>query len=131
MGAEGIQMGTRFIMTEECQMHENCKEVIKNASDTDSVVTGLTSGHGGVRGIKNDFTDRYLALEFSCGDKDELTKMSIGTNKLAAVDGDVVNGLVQAGQGLNRLTQVTTVKEAVDSIIKEAKEALKRGSSFC
>ncbi len=131
MGAEGIQMGTRFIMTEECQMHENCKEVIKNAVDTDSVVTGLTSGHGGVRGIRSEFTDRYLALEFNGGDKEELTKMAIGTNRLAAVEGDVVNGVVQAGQGLNRLNKITTVKEAVDTIIEEAKVALKRGNSFC
>ena len=52
MGAEGVQMGSRFILAEECQMHQNCKDAIIKATDTDSAVTGLTSGHGGVRSLK-------------------------------------------------------------------------------
>ena len=63
MGAEGVQMGSRFLLAEECQAHPNMKEAIINATDTDSVVTGLLSGHGGVRSLKNEFTTRYLAAE--------------------------------------------------------------------
>ena len=59
MGAEGVQMGSRFLLAEECQAHQNMKEAIIKATDTDSVVTGLLSGHGGVRSLKNEFTSRY------------------------------------------------------------------------
>lgn len=130
MGAAGVQMGSRFIMTTECQMHPNCKTAIANATDTDSAVTGLTSGHGGVRGLRNEFTDEYLAKEFSCAPKEELTAMSVGSNYKAAVEGDVVRGVVQVGQGLNRLNEVKSAKDVVDSIIAEAKEALRQSQRF-
>lgn len=130
MGAEGIQMGSRFILAEECQMHINCKNAIIAATDTDSVVTGLTSGHGGVRSLKNDFTTRYLAAEFGDATKEELTNMSKGTNRIAAVDGDIVNGAVQCGQSLNRLTKIEPAKDIVESIVKEAKAALERAQRF-
>ena len=71
MGAEGVQMGSRFILAKECHMHQNCKDAIIAATDTDSVVTGLTGTHGAVRGLKNAFTTKYLALEFSCGASEE------------------------------------------------------------
>ena len=54
MGAEGVQMGSRFLLAEECQAHPNMKEAIIKATDTDSVVTGLLSGHGGVRSLKTN-----------------------------------------------------------------------------
>lgn len=63
MGAEGVQMGSRFLLAEECQAHINMKEAIIKATDTDSVVTGLLSGHGGVRSLKNEFTSRYLGAK--------------------------------------------------------------------
>ncbi len=130
MGAAGIQMGSRFILAEECQMHINCKEAIIKATDTDSAVTGLTSGHGGVRSLKNEFTTKYLAAEFGNGTKEELTSMSVGTNRLAAVEGDIVNGAVQCGQGLNRLTKIEPAKEIVDSIIQEATQAIKNVQQY-
>ena len=131
MGAQGVQMGSRFLLAEECQVHPNMKQAIINATDTDSVVTGLTSGHGGVRGLKSDFPTRYIAAEFSgTATKEELTNMSKGTNKLAAVDGDVVNGVVQVGQGLNRLTKVESAQEIVTSVISEAQEAIKNVQRF-
>lgn len=130
MGAEGVQMGSRFILAEECQMHQNCKDAIIKATDTDSAVTGLTSGHGGVRSLKNEFTEKYLEAEFSCAPKDELTAMSVGTNRKAAIEGDIVNGAVQCGQSLNRLTKVEPAKVIVDSVIAEAKEAIKKAQRF-
>ena len=129
MGASGVQMGSRFILAEECKMHQNCKDAIINATDTDSTVTGLTFNHG-VRGLKSEFTARYLEAEYSCAPKSELTAMAIGTNKKAAVDGDIVNGVVQVGQGLNRLTQVEPAKTIVESVVAEAKEAIKQAQQF-
>ena len=121
MGAEGVQMGSRFLLAEECQAHPNMKEAIINATDTDSVVTGLLSGHGGVRGLKNEFTTRYLAAETDgVTTPEERTKMSQGTNKRAAIDGDVVNGAVQVGQGLNRLTAIEPAHTIVQTVMNEA-----------
>ena len=121
MGAEGVQMGSRFLLAEECQAHPNMKEAIINATDTDSVVTGLLSGHGGVRSLKNEFTTRYLAAETDgVTTPEERTKMSQGTNKRAAIDGDVINGAVQVGQGLNRLTAIEPAHTIVQSVMNEA-----------
>ena len=121
MGAQGVQMGSRFLLAEECQAHQNMKEAIIKATDTDSVVTGLLSGHGGVRSLKNEFTTRYLAAETDgVTTPEERTKMSQGTNKRAAIDGDVVNGAVQVGQALNRLVAIESAHTIVQTVMNEA-----------
>ena len=121
MGAEGVQMGSRFLLAEECQAHQNMKEAIIKATDTDSVITGLLSGHGGVRSLKNEFTTRYLAAETDgVTTPEERTKMSQGTNKRAAIDGDIVNGAVQVGQALNRLVAIEPAHTIVQTVMNEA-----------
>lgn len=131
MGAAGIQMGSRFILASECQMHANAKEAIIAATDTDSVVTGLSSGHGGVRSLRNEFNERYLAAEFDGKTpREELTKMSIGTNRLGAIDGDIVNGVVQCGQGLNRLTKIEPAQVIVNTIMSDAIAAIKNSQNL-
>ena len=121
MGAQGVQMGSRFLLAEECQAHQNMKEAIIKATDTDSVVTGLLSSHGGVRSLKNEFTTRYLAAETDgVTTPEERTKMSQGTNKRAAIDGDVVNGAVQVGQALNRLVAIEPAHTIVQTVMNEA-----------
>lgn len=124
MGADGVQMGSRFLLTEECTVHDKAKEKIIAATDTDSAVTGFSRGHG-VRGLKNQFTDRFLDRERSGAPQEELNDMATGTNKLAAIDGDVENGLVQVGQSLNRLTKIQPVREVVTELIAEALATLK------
>ncbi|SMD14356.1 nitronate monooxygenase [Sporomusa malonica] len=123
MGAAGIQMGTRFLIAEECGVHPNVKKKLLAAVDTDSVVTGLISGHG-VRGIKNSFTEKYLALERKCVPQAELDKLATGTNRLAAVDGDVDNGVVLAGQSLLPLQKIEPVAVIVNTIMSEACQVL-------
>ncbi|WP_251424187.1 nitronate monooxygenase [Veillonella agrestimuris] len=121
MGAQGAQMGSRFILAEECKAHPNMKNAIIKATDTDSVVTGLLSGHGGVRSLRNEFTDRYIAAETDGKTTpEERSQMAKGTNKLAAVDGDVVNGAVQVGQGLNRLTKIEPARFIIQEVTHEA-----------
>ena len=105
MGAAGVQMGTRFLLAEECAVHNNFKQKLIGASDTDTVVTGLTSGHA-VRGVKNKFTDNFLALERKGTPEEELARLATGTSRLAAVEGDVENGMVQAGQSLLPLIKI-------------------------
>lgn len=129
MGAAGVQMGTRFLLSEECQVHENVKSKLIEAVDTDSVVTGQVSGHG-VRGVKNKFTERFLAAERNGTPEDELIKMATGTNKLAAIDGDVENGMVQAGQSLLPLKKVEPAKKIIEDIMQEARETLARATAI-
>ena len=73
MGAAGVQVGTAFILAEECPVHPNVKQKILEAKDTDSVVTGFLAGHA-VRGIRNSFTDKYLKLERGGAPVEELDK---------------------------------------------------------
>lgn len=123
MGAAGVQMGTRFMVAEECPVHPRFKEKLLAAVDTDSVVTGATINQG-VRGLKNKFTEMFLALERSGAPVEELNRLATGTNRLAAVDGDVDNGMVQAGQSLLPLRKVEPVKKIIDDIIAEAGRTL-------
>lgn len=123
MGAAGVQMGSRFILTTECNMHENAKQKIIAATDTDSAVTGYSRGHG-VRGLKNSFTEMFLARERAGAPQDELNTMATGTNKKAAIEGDVEQGLVQVGQSLNVLNDIKPCQDVVATIIKEARTTL-------
>ena len=124
MGAAGVQMGTRFLVAEECNVHPKMKEKLLEAVDTDTIVTGLSIG-GAVRGIKNKFSQDFVALEFSGkATKEELIERATGTNKLAAVDGDVENGMMQAGQSLLPLKKIEPVKAIIEGIVKEARETL-------
>lgn len=123
MGAAGIQMGTRFLIADECKVHPNVKERLLAASDTDSIITGQTIGHA-VRGIKNKFSLEFVALEKAGTTEEELVKLATGTNKLAAIDGDVENGMILAGQSLLPLKQKEPVKKIIDDMIHEAKKIL-------
>ena len=130
MGAAGVQMGTRFLVAEECVVHPNMKEKLIAAVDTDTIVTGITIG-GAVRGIKNKFAEDFVALEYSGkATKQELLDRATGTNKLAAVEGDVVNGMMQAGETLTLLRKVEPVKTIIDDIVREARETLARAQSI-
>lgn len=130
MGAAGVQIGTRFLVAEECPVHENMKKKLIEAVDTDSIVTGLTIG-GAVRGIRNKFSEEFVADEFAGkATKEELIKRATGTNKLAAVDGDVVNGMMQAGQSLIPLKKIELAATIICRIIEEAKSALESAASI-
>jgi enoyl-[acyl-carrier protein] reductase II len=129
MGAAGVQLGTRFLIAEECTVHDNVKQKLIEAIDTDSIVTGLTLGSA-VRGIKNKFSLDFIELEAKGASREELLKMVTGTNKLAAVDGDIENGMMQAGQSLIPLQKVESVKDIVETLIKEAKTALSKAAEI-
>ena len=117
MGAGGVQMGTRFLVAEECSVHENMKQKLIEAVDTDTIVTGLTLG-GAVRGIKNKFSTEFVQKENEGKtSKEELIRMATGTNKLAAVEGDVVNGMMQAGQSLTVFQKVEPVATIIEDNI--------------
>ncbi|MBR3457867.1 MAG: nitronate monooxygenase [Selenomonadaceae bacterium] len=130
MGAAGVQMGTRFLVAEECPLHGNVKQKLIEAVDTDTIVTGITIG-GAVRGIKNKFSEEFLALEYSGkADKQTLLDKAAGTNKLAAVDGDTENGMMQAGQSLIPLKKIEPVQAIVEGIMEEARKTLAGAASI-
>lgn len=119
MGASGIQMGSRFLLTPECTLHPDAKERIIHAADTESIVTGYSRGHG-VRGIRNQFADKFLELEKSGAPDEELMRFATGTNKIAAIDGDVENGFILVGQSLSRLNEIKPAAEIIQTIMSEA-----------
>lgn len=124
MGAAGVQIGTRFLVAEECPVHDNMKQKLIEAVDTDTIVTGQTI-KSAVRGIKNKFSLAYQELEFSGkATKEELLAKATGTNKLAAVDGDTENGMMQAGQSLTPLKKVEPMAVIMESLMAEARETL-------
>lgn len=129
MGGAGIQMGTRFLLAEECAVHANFKQKLIAATDTDTVVTGLASGHA-VRGVKNKFTDNFLTLERQGTPEAELAILATGTSRLAAVEGDIENGMVQAGQSLLPLVKIEPAKDIIDAIMLEAKQILAKASDL-
>ena len=93
LGAKGVQLGTRFVATEEAQVHENYKNCILKARDIDSRVTGRTTGHP-VRALRNDMTKKYIELENKGAGFEELEHLTLGGLRKAVVDGDVKNGSV-------------------------------------
>jgi len=123
MGAAGVQIGTRFLVAEECTVHANMKAKLLEAGDADSIVTGQSLGHA-VRGLKNKFSQNFVALEKQHAPEEELIKLATGSNKLAAVDGDVENGMMQAGQSLLPLKKIEPVKVIMEDIMAQAKTAL-------
>lgn len=130
MGAAGVQIGTRFLIAEECPVHENMKRKLIEAVDTDTIVTGQTI-RSAVRGIKNRFSTEYQELEFSGkADKETLLKMATGTNKLAAVEGDVENGMVQAGQSLMPLKKIEPMAVIMESLVEEARKTLAKAAAI-
>ena len=106
LGAEGVQIGTRFVAAKESIVHENYKAMLIKSKDIDSTVTGMTHGHP-IRTLRNKMTKEYLRLEKEGTDFMELEKLTLGGLRKAVMEGDVVNGSVMAGQiaGLVRKEQ--------------------------
>ena len=125
LGAEGVQMGTRFVAAKESIVHENYKNRLIQAKDIDSVVTGESTGHP-VRSLRNKMTREYLKLEKDSADFMELEKLTLGSLRNAVMDGDVINGTVMAGQIAGLEKQEQTCQEMMDEIMGEAKALLGR-----
>lgn len=124
LGAEAVQMGTRFVVANESIVHDNYKEKVIKAKDIDSVVTGMTHGHP-VRAIRNRMTREYLRLEKEGADFMELEKLTLGALKKAVVDGDAENGTLMAGQIAGLVDKQQSCAEIITEIMDQAKELLK------
>ena len=129
MGSSGVQIGTRFLLAEECQTHINYKNALIHANDKDSVVTGF-SKNDSVRGLRNAFTKKYLEAEYDGASIEELRALSHGTTKKAVIEGDVQNGYVLAGMSLTNLKKIQPMKEIMSELIAETEYTLEKASSL-
>ena len=123
LGAQAVQMGTRFVLSEECIAHENYKNAVLKAKDRATVMTGLTTGHP-VRIIDNTLAHKYKNLEFSGGSKEELEALGAGTLRLAAIDGDVKEGSVMIGQISGMLTDIKPCATIINDIMTETERVI-------
>ncbi|MDR1070144.1 MAG: nitronate monooxygenase [Gracilibacteraceae bacterium] len=131
MGADGVQIGTVFLCSEECEIHINAKNKILASQSTDVVVTGsVRKRTNATRGIRNAFSDKFHMLEDSGASLQELSDLATGTNRKAFVDGDVQNGFVMSGQGITVVKEIRTCKDIIVSINSEAEDILKRAPSL-
>lgn len=123
LGAEGVQMGTRFVVARESIVHDNYKEKLLKARDIDSEVTGMSTGHP-VRSLRNKMTREYLRLEQEGADFETLEKLGLGALRRAVVEGDVVNGTVMAGQIAGMVNKEQTCEEMIQEIMAQAEKLL-------
>lgn len=124
LGAEGVQMGTRFVVAKESIVHPNYKEKLLKAKDIDSEVTGMSTGHP-VRSLRNKMTKEYLRLEKEGAGFEELEKLGLGALRRAVMEGDVVNGTVMAGQIAGMVSKEQTCREMIEEVMAQAEELLK------
>lgn len=125
LGAEAVQMGTRFVVAKESIVHENYKQRIIKAKDIDSVVTGRSHGHP-VRGLRNQMTREYIKMENEGATFEQLELLTLGGLRKAVIEGDVNDGTVMAGQIAGMVKKEQTCKEIIEEIMAEAEQLLKR-----
>lgn len=129
LGAQGIQVGTAFLVADECTVHENYKEKILKAKDTDTTATGRSSGHP-VRVIKNKLARKFSSLEKSNAPAEELEALGRGSLYKAAVLGDMEQGSIMAGQIAGLISRCSSCREIIEEMFNGAdKVMLKLNSS--
>lgn len=129
LGAVGVQMGTRFLVAEECGVHPTYKAKILGASDISTMTTGKRLGHP-LRSLKTPFTKAYFKAEYSDISDEELENMGAGVLRLAAVEGDVKNGCFLAGQAAGMVSKEQTAAEIIGEVMLEAEEILSGGCKW-
>lgn len=125
LGAEGVQIGTRFLVAKECTVHQNYKDAVIKANDIDTDVTGRATGHP-VRIIRNKLAREFMRLEKEGAPVEELEKLGTGALARAAKDGDVSMGSVMAGQISGLINKEQTSAEIINEIMQQADEVIKK-----
>ncbi len=130
LGADGVQVGTRFICAEECAVHKNYKNMILKAKDRDAVVTARVTGHP-VRMLRNRLARQFLKLEKQGATAEDIEQLGKEKLKLAALYGDIKNGSVMAGQVSGMIKEIKSCKEIIEEIVSDAKNQLDLVGEFC
>jgi len=123
LGASGVQMGTRFICTDECTVHPNYKQAILGANERSTMVTGSSLGHP-VRSIRNPMARDYEDLERRGASEEEIIAFGTGSLRRAAVEGDVTHGSVMAGQIAGLVQDIVPAAEVLRRTVAEAEQVL-------
>ena len=129
LGAEGVQVGTRFVCSTEAAIHDNYKQEIIKASDRDAIVTGRGTGHP-VRVLRNKFTKEYLNVEKSGADVETLEKMGVGRLRIAVKDGDMENGSVMSGQIAGMICDIKSCKDIIVDMFNGVEDVMNRLASL-
>lgn len=130
LGACGVQMGTRFLVAEECNVHENYKKRILKAKDIDTIVTGRRQGDA-TRSLKNRFSRDFAKAEMStAATVAELEKRGVGALRRAAVEGDEINGCFLAGQIAGLIKKEQPAAEIIHEVCEEAESLLKGAAKW-
>lgn len=119
LGAIGVQVGTIMLASEECPIHENYKQAVIKAKDSDTVVTGR-SQNAPVRILKNDMSRKYLELEAKVASRDELEALTLGSLRKAVFEGDVANGSLMMGQVAGLVHEIKPVRDILAGMVNEA-----------
>lgn len=123
LGAKGVQIGTRFICSEECNVHENYKNIIIKSKDRDAIVTGRSTGHP-VRTLKNKLSKEVLSMEKEGINPEEIDKKCVGSLRMATIDGDIENGSFMAGQIASIVKDIKPCKKIIGDMVNQAKEIM-------
>ncbi|MBS4960235.1 MAG: enoyl-[acyl-carrier-protein] reductase FabK [Clostridiales bacterium] len=129
LGASGVQIGTRFVVAKECNVHQNYKDRIIKAKDIDTTTTGQSTGHP-VRVIRNKLARAYEALEKQNAPMEELEALGKGALRKAVLDGDMDMGSVMSGQIAGLVKKEQTCKEIMEEMYGEYVELMKQASNF-
>lgn len=129
LGAKGVQMGTRFVVTKECQVHPAYKERIIRAKDIDTRVTGRSTGHP-IRALRNDMTKAYLQKEQEGASTEELELLASGALRRAVQEGDIHNGSLMSGQIAGLIKEEVSCKQLIETLVSQTKEALDRSRMY-
>lgn len=129
LGAQGIQIGTRFLSAFECNINPVYKAKVIKANDTSTIVTGKRLGHP-VRSLKSKFSRAYAKAEYTDISDEDLEQMAVGTLRAAVVDGDEEKGCFLAGQIAGLVNKEESAADIIKQIFDEAEKVLNRADSF-
>ncbi|MCD2493540.1 enoyl-[acyl-carrier-protein] reductase FabK [Lacrimispora sp. NSJ-141] len=129
LGAEAVQIGTRFVVSHESIVHDNYKKKILSSKDIDSVVTGRSTGHP-VRAIRNKMTREYIKLENSGATFEELEYLTLGGLRKAVMDGDVSEGSVMAGQIAGLIHKEQSCREIIEELMTQTEALFRRCNTW-
>ncbi len=129
LGASGIQVGTRFLASEECTIHQNYKDLVVKARDIDSRVTGRSGGHP-VRCIKNPLVAELLELEKKGASFEEMEAITVGSLRKAVKDGDLREGSFMAGQIAGMVGEILPVTVIIEKMFAEYEAVVRSGGAI-
>lgn len=129
LGAQGVQVGTRFLAAAETQIHENYKKLVLDAKDTDSIVTGRFTGHP-CRNVKTKFARKMLDFEKNGGTPEEFEEITVGSLRKAVVEGNLEEGSFMCGAIAGLVREIQPAAEIIREMFEQAERRLQNGAAF-